>query len=89
MDAEARALLDLTRAFLRNEISPVAFERQYLQAFADLPPQDEETFQALDNLWGAVESYVDDPELRDGPEDLDEDGLRAAARQALTRLGEA
>ncbi|MFC7492700.1 MULTISPECIES: colicin immunity domain-containing protein [unclassified Nocardioides] len=87
MDAAAQPLIDLTRSFLADELDASSYDEQFRKLFSRLPRVDEETFFALENLAVACDDYVEDPALRDGPHDLDEAGLRDAARRALARLG--
>lgn len=83
----AQPLIDLTRSFLAGEIDAPSFDTQYRELFATMPVLGDETFLPLDYLFVACDRHVEDPDLFEPPDDLDEDGLRAAARDALTRLG--
>lgn len=79
---------ELIRLFLDGHLSAGDFEMAYLRRFKSetrtMPPS---AFRALDRLFAAVDAYCGDPELRDEG-DLDEAGLRRAARRALTALSE-
>jgi hypothetical protein len=81
---EWRSLLE---SFVAGEIDGPAFERRFLDAWradydnqAKLPP-------SLEWLFYEVDAYCAEPEIR-GSKDLDDDGLRAATRQALARFDE-
>lgn len=88
MHPHAQALVDLTRQFLRGELTADAFDRSYRKLFSATPMAvDGDTFATLEELAFACSDYVDDPELRDEPDDLDEEGLRTAAQAALSALG--
>lgn len=76
----------LMHAFLTTEVSALDFERHYLDLFGDeevLHP--EATFQALNDVFFAVDAFCADQALRD-IDDLDEDQLRARVRAALAML---
>ncbi|MBA3780792.1 MAG: hypothetical protein H0X12_02940 [Nocardioides sp.] len=83
---QIRPLVELTGQFLIGEIDAASYDVRFREVFSGMAPVEEERFFALENLAVACDSYVEDPGLRDQPEDLDEDGLRAAAVQALVRL---
>lgn len=87
MNPAAQPLVDLTRQFLAGGLSAAAYDSRYRALFSTMPVLGDETFEPLDTLFVACDRYVEDPELRDDPWDLDEDGLRAAATRALTQLG--
>ena len=87
MNPAAQPLVDLTRRFLAGEMSAASFDTQYRALFATMPMLGDKTFKPLDDLFMVCEAYVEDPELRDHKWDVDEDGLRAGAESALTRLG--
>ena len=85
------SLFDDMKVFVDGEISGEGFEYRFVNGNSNvLLPQKEDGsylgYEAYQQIFYAVEDYVDDPALRDGPEDLDEDGLRTAvttAREAL------
>ncbi len=83
-----RELVAMTHAFLDGHVPPAAFDRGFRDAFSRMPPLDAPTFRALEDLSFACADYVEDPADRVESTDLDEAGLRAAARDALARLGE-
>lgn len=84
---------DLIGAFVRHELPVGDFEQQYLAMFKDdsvLWP--ESVFAILNDLFGAVDSFCADPDLRGQilpAGGLDEDQLReeaARAHQAIARI---
>ncbi len=87
MNPAAQPLVELTRQFLGDEMSAATYDTQYRALFATMPILGDETFEPLDALFMACEAYVEDPELRDDPWDVDEAQLRAAAEKALLTLG--
>ncbi|HEX2092750.1 MAG TPA: colicin immunity domain-containing protein [Longimicrobiaceae bacterium] len=63
-----------------------SFEERFFALFkgdATMFPDDE--FLVLDRLFGDVDAFEPDPEVR-GAGHLDEEGLRASAREALAKL---
>jgi len=83
-----QALLDLIESFVEGRISAAEFERRYMLEFQarDDGTWREEEYQLLNGLFGAVDAFCADPRLRDPRQDLDETGLRAAARRVLEQL---
>ncbi len=78
--------LCLLRSFLCGEIGASEFEDLYLRTFKNDPAsRPREVFLVLDRLFGDVDAFVADDDLRD-EEDLDEAGLLAAAGRALSDL---
>lgn len=79
--------IDLLAAFVeRGELDALAFD----QRFADLHQRDQtmhadNEFAVLDELFGAVDAFEPVPEIRQ-PDHLDDEGLRAAAAEALVKL---
>jgi hypothetical protein len=81
-----RPYLRLIEDFLSGAIPAAAFERGYLDTSkVDLHRRPQAVFLVLDRLFADVDAYCADPALR-GADDLDEDGLRRAAVDALARL---
>ena len=87
MHPRVKELVTLTQRFLAGEVDAPTFDDTFRKLFSRLPLLDEETFVILERLAFACEDYVEDPELRDEPGDLDEQGLAEAARVALEQLG--
>ncbi len=87
MDETARPLIVLTQSFLAGEMDASTFDEGFREIFSRMPHLEEETFFALENLAVACSDYIEEPEFRLEETDLDEEGLRAAATHALTRLG--
>lgn len=76
----------LMKAFLGDKMSGQEFERRYLDLFGnDVVERPLETFQALNDVFFAVDAYCADPTLRE-PDDLDEDQLRARVDVSLAAL---
>lgn len=87
IDERVVPLIKLTRQFLAGDLEAKTFDEGLRDLFSQLPPGvDDETFFALENLVVACSDYVAEPEFRLERTDLDEEGLRAAANVALTRL---
>lgn len=81
-----RPYVDLIDQFLSGGCSAIEFETEYLRVFTDDDAErPDKVFRVLDRLFAEVDAFVADPELRDEG-DLDEEGLRAAASDARTRL---
>lgn len=74
------ALLALIDSFVSGDVSASDFEKQYSALWRehrdadDTKPTDKETQRYFDSVFSAVDSYCDDPDLRD-EDDLDEQGL--------------
>lgn len=76
----------LISKFVFNLISASNFEAVYLEIFKkESHSFKPEIFQILDELFGDVDTFCSDANLRD-EDDIDEDQLRANARSALSRL---
>lgn len=88
MERALAEIIDLTRRFLDGDISGPEFDDAYRDQFSRMPVLGEDMFLALENLAYACSQYVEDPALRDEPEDVDEEGLAEAAREALRALGQ-
>lgn len=73
-------------AFSSGRRSAEAFERQYLDLFkSDGALRAPEIFNAVEDVFFAVDEYCGDPELR-GEYDIDEDQLRDRVLAALRTL---
>lgn len=81
-------LITVIEAFLSGAIDAQTFERCYLDSdyICGHEPWTEAEYQILQELFWAVDAFVADPELRDSPEDLNEDQLHTAATRALQTL---
>ena len=78
--------LELIEGFVLRRIPAAEFEREYLRMFKnDVSTWTGEEYQALNDLFGDVDSFCADPELQDS-NDLDEDQLREKAKLALETL---
>ena len=78
--------IELIESFLSNQISPFEFQRKYLDMFKEDDSEGtEEEYEVLNDLFGDVDAFYADPELR-GPDDLDENGLRRHSEIALKKL---
>jgi hypothetical protein len=86
--AEYINLIDL---FIGGEMSASEFEAAFLQAMkSEQRIFGEPAYTILQELFEDADAYVSDPSLRTGPEDLDDEQLRACAhrsRQALKDIG--
>lgn len=78
---------ELVRHFIEGELDGPAFERQFLDATRAATDKGESVPYAIDLLFYEVDAYSALPELR-GPNDLDEAGLREAARRLIERMDE-
>jgi hypothetical protein len=82
-----RGFVDLVEKLLSRELAPTEFESRFFALWgSDRTTRSPEVFAVLERFFFVVEDYVDDPELRDEPTDLDEDGLRAGAQRLLDEL---
>ena len=73
-------------AFVSGRLSAANFERLIFDLFRTLDGEHgSDRYKVLNELFYAVEDYIDDPSLRD-PGDLNEYDLRAAAKRALQSL---
>lgn len=82
--------ITLLKKFVTRKITADEFERRFLELYkAETTLMSEKEFQILDKLFGAVDAYCSDPELIEDPLfDIDENGLRLSAQEALDELGE-
>jgi len=79
----------LISSFVDGQISAQEFESAYLKLFKhdkDQVPGTE--FKILEDLFFAVDDYVEDPELRKRVHGIDEEELRTRARAAYRKLYE-
>jgi len=74
--------------FLSGQDGATKFERNFFDEWPRRyrPNLTDREFEILNELFWAAEDFVADLKLRDSPEDLDEDQLRAAATRALQAL---
>src|SRR5258708_16704807 len=78
--------INLIESFLSNQISAPTFERAYLTKFKnDATDWSETEYEILNQLFGDLDAFCADPELR-GQGDLDEVQLRHSAAEATRRL---
>lgn len=78
--------IELTKSFVENKIDANEFERRYLSMFKnDTNSWTEAEYEILNGLFGEVDAFCADPELRD-ENDTDEGQLREAAKVALAKL---
>ena len=79
--------IDLLAAFVeRNELDGPAFETRFLKLFkGDETMFPDEEFFVLDKLFGDVDAYEPDSDLR-GEDNIDDDELRASAVESLAKL---
>ena len=78
--------INLLSHFVAGDISAGEFESDYMSLFKNDPTHfREEEFLTLDELFGDVDAFCADPELRDD-EDLDEEQLRRRSALALEKL---
>lgn len=76
----------LIKAFLERQIEAQTFERLYLETFkSDATAWSEDEYEVLNDLFGDLDAFCDDPELC-GPDDLTETQLRERAAVALEKL---
>ena len=85
-ETEITKYVNLIERFLTKEVDAVTFERCYLDMFKHqdcfLPTS---VFQILDGLFGDVDAFCADPEIR-GDADLNEEQLRDRCGRALKQL---
>ena len=75
----------LMKSFVENKIDANEFERRYLSMFkSDTNSWTEAEYETLNNLFGEVDAFCADPELRDEG-DIDEEQLREATRKTLAK----
>lgn len=78
--------LALISSFVADKIAAADFEREYLKLFkADETEWPEAEFAILDELFGEVDAFCADPQLRD-ENDPDEYELKERSKMALERL---
>lgn len=78
--------MNLLQCFGQKEITAVEFEKKYLELYKNDPTDwSEGEFEILDGLFGAVDAFCSDPDLRE-EDDLDEVQLRGACRNAWMNL---
>lgn len=78
--------IELLMSFLHNGMSALDFERTYLEVYLnDTTEWSEAEFAILDELFGDVDAFCADANLRD-PDDLDEEQLRLKCKTALEKL---
>lgn len=80
--------VSLLVAFLEHRLTPAEFEILYLFLFKNDPGgRDPEVYRVLNDLFGEVDAFCDDPGLRAKTSDgIGEEELRRAARIARERL---
>jgi hypothetical protein len=84
--ADLRRYVDLISAFVGRKIEAGVFESEYLHAFKNDPTDwPEDSYQVLDGLFGDVDAFSSDRDLRNA-DGLDEEQLRTKAAVALERL---
>jgi hypothetical protein len=91
MEADERrsvqGFVDLVDKLLSRALTPTEFESEFFGLWgSDRTTRSPEVFSLLERFFFVVEDYVDDPELRDEPGDLDEEQLRAGAQRLLDDL---
>ena len=78
--------ITLISSFVADKITATDFEREYLKLFkADETEWPEAEFAILDELFGEVDAFCADPQLRD-ENDLNEYELKERSKLALERL---
>lgn len=76
----------LITQFVTGEITASQFEGRYLEMFKNESDQfPEHVYDVLNKLFSDVDTYCDDPDLRD-EEDLDDEALLVCAKEALESL---
>jgi len=84
---EIQQYIDLIDSFVSVKIDAPRFESGYLALFKkDKVRHSERVFTILNELFYAVDDYVENPDLREGPSDLDDEQLRERAGVALRQL---
>ena len=79
--------LALIDDFISGRVDGPEFEGRYLSTFkTEDRILGSPIFDILNELFIDVDSYVADPDLRTGPEDLSEEQLRERAREARQKL---
>ena len=78
--------IHLMESFLAHKIDASEFERRYFSMFKnDTSSWTEAEYENLNYLFGELDAFCADPELRD-ENDIDEDQLREAAKMTLANL---
>jgi|SRR5215217_5748186 len=78
--------IHLMESFVENKIDAGEFERSYLLMFKnDTTNWTDAEYEDLNYLFGEVDAFCADPELR-SENDIDEDQLREAAKMTLAKL---
>lgn len=78
----------LLQTFVLGEISADEFEAAFTHDYLSNEVQwSREVFDVIDYFFAEVDAYVSDPGLRDSPEDLGPEELRARAGALLERAG--
>ena len=78
--------IQLMTQFTTGRITAAEFEFSYLEKFKNEKESfPEDVYDALNNLFLDVDTYCDDPALRDD-EDIDDEGLRASVIKTLKEL---
>lgn len=88
MTSKAESYRQLMERFLRREVTAMQFKATFLSSFKSEPAgMAESLYLALDRLFSDVDMFCADDELHDD-DDLDEDGLRRACKNALAQIAE-
>lgn len=84
--SKAEAYRKLIEQFLRREISAKEFETTFLSQFKSEPEgMSDRLYAALDRLFGDVDMFCADDELREHY-DLDEEALRESCKRAFNAI---
>jgi len=85
-DNRLEQYIALISSLVADKIDAADFEREYLKIFKeDATEWSEAEFAILDELFGEVDAFCADPQLRD-ENDLDEFELKEKGKLALERL---
>ena len=88
MKSELLPYIELLREFGQHKISASNFERRFLNLYKeDRTEWAKEEFLILDELFGSVDAFCSEPDLRD-ENDVDEAQLLEAVKKAWLRLGQ-
>lgn len=83
--------IDLLDRFIAHQLAAPAFDASYLQMVkSEDRALGEPVYPVLQELFEDADAYVERPELRTEPDDLDDEQLRECAlraRQALKEIG--
>jgi predicted Ser/Thr protein kinase len=79
----------MLEALVTGQLSADDFQTRYFEMYEDDPrPMSKEVFRIVDGFFADVDSYVDDPALRDPSRgDLGPDELKERARELLRLAG--